>query len=591
LSDPVLLVVEDSATMRQVYAYALSDRFVVRAVERVANARAVLPEGPDLILVDAGLEEADPYEVAASLKKPLKHAKAVIVTSRFHPWDEKRAAKSGIEHHLDKPFETDSLRARLDVLLGREPLDPPAAAAPVLRPNPPKARTPKPAPAAVPPPIPKTAPVAVPVAGAVGSTAATVAAPAVTAPVKRAEPKKEISYDLNFAGGWGEEDAASADEAPAEVDPNDPFSAGWGDDGASGEAAAEVDPNDPFSAGWGEEAPAEGEAAAAGEGSEYAWGTEEEAPAEGEAAAAEEGSEYAWGTEEEAPAEGEAAGYVAGPEGEVAAEGEGWGGDFDASGFSSELTAEAGAGAVAAEGAEGAEGAEPAEAEPAAEDAEGWGGEFDATGYSSELTAEGEDAVAVAAEGAEYTEDEAAAEGAETAADGAEGEPAEAEPAAEDAEGWGGEFDATGYSSELTAEDEGSAEGAVAAEGAEYTEGEVAAEGAETAEGEEAPGDAEAEGEGWGGAFDATGYASELTADDAASPEAGSEAGPVPAAAASGSELRSLAEDLDKLGLTAAQASAVLQLTTQAIERAVWDVVPRLAERIIREELDRLTKP
>ncbi len=564
MSDPVLLVVEDSATMRQVYAYALSDRFVVRAVERVANARAVLPEGPDLILVDAGLEEADPYEVAASLKKPLKHAKAVIVTSRFHPWDEKRAAKSGIEHHLDKPFETDSLRARLDVLLGREPLDPPAAAAPVLRPNPPKARTPKPAPAAVPPPIPKTAPVAVPVTGAVG-TAATVAAPAVTAPVKRAEPKKEISYDLNFAGGWGEEDAASADEAPAEVDPNDPFSAGWGDDGASGEAAAEVDPNDPFSAGWGEEA-----------------------PAEGEAAAAEEGSEYAWGTEEEAPAEGEAAGYGAGPEGEVAAEGEGWGGDFDASGFSSELTAEAGAGAVAAEGAEGAE---PAEAEPAAEDAEGWGGEFDATGYSSELTAEGADAVDVAAEGAEYTEDDAAAEGAETAADGAEGEPAEAEPAAEDAEGWGGEFDATGYSSELTAEDEGSAEGAVAAEGAEYTEGEVAAEGAETAEGEEAPGDAEAEGEGWGGEFDATGYASELTADDAASPEAGSEAGPVPAAAASGSELRSLAEDLDKLGLTAAQASAVLQLTTQAIERAVWDVVPRLAERIIREELDRLTKP
>jgi hypothetical protein len=65
----------------------------------------------------------------------------------------------------------------------------------------------------------------------------------------------------------------------------------------------------------------------------------------------------------------------------------------------------------------------------------------------------------------------------------------------------------------------------------------------------------------------------------------------VPEAPGSGSELRTLAVELDKLGLTAAQASAVLQLTTQAVERAVWDVVPRLAERIIREELDRLTKP
>ena len=125
----------------------LSDRFTVRAVERVANARAVLPEGPDMILVDGGLEEADPYEIAANLKKPLKKAVAVILTSRFHPWDEKRAAKAGLEHHIDKPFETDAFRARLDVLMGREPLDPPSAAAMVLKANP-KTRTPKPAPAA-----------------------------------------------------------------------------------------------------------------------------------------------------------------------------------------------------------------------------------------------------------------------------------------------------------------------------------------------------------------------------------------------------------------------------------------------------------
>ena len=80
-----------------------------------------------------------------------------------------------------------------------------------------------------------------------------------------------------------------------------------------------------------------------------------------------------------------------------------------------------------------------------------------------------------------------------------------------------------------------------------------------------------------------------MTADDPEAEHAAAHA--VPEAGASGSELRTLAAELDKLGLTATQAAAVLSLTREVVERAVWDVVPRLAEQIIREELDRLTRP
>ena len=44
------------------------------------------------------------------------------------------------------------------------------------------------------------------------------------------------------------------------------------------------------------------------------------------------------------------------------------------------------------------------------------------------------------------------------------------------------------------------------------------------------------------------------------------------------------------LGLTADQATAIAKLTREVVERVVWEVVPDLAETIVREELRRLTR-
>jgi CheY-like chemotaxis protein len=47
---------------------------------------------------------------------------------------------------------------------------------------------------------------------------------------------------------------------------------------------------------------------------------------------------------------------------------------------------------------------------------------------------------------------------------------------------------------------------------------------------------------------------------------------------------------LEQIGLTPAQIDAVLALSREVVERVVWEVVPVLAETIIKEELGRLTK-
>lgn len=52
----------------------------------------------------------------------------------------------------------------------------------------------------------------------------------------------------------------------------------------------------------------------------------------------------------------------------------------------------------------------------------------------------------------------------------------------------------------------------------------------------------------------------------------------------------SLANKLGGLGLTPQQADAVLALSREVVERVVWEVVPQLAETLIKEEIARLTR-
>ncbi|MBN1606982.1 MAG: response regulator [Polyangiaceae bacterium] len=64
-------------------------------------------------------------------------------------------------------------------------------------------------------------------------------------------------------------------------------------------------------------------------------------------------------------------------------------------------------------------------------------------------------------------------------------------------------------------------------------------------------------------------------------------AAPMQAAAAAGEA--AMAPKLQELGLTPEQAAAVLSLSRDLVEKVVWEVVPVLAETMIREEIQRLT--
>lgn len=60
--------------------------------------------------------------------------------------------------------------------------------------------------------------------------------------------------------------------------------------------------------------------------------------------------------------------------------------------------------------------------------------------------------------------------------------------------------------------------------------------------------------------------------------------------AAAGANNGQLTAKLEGLGLTPAQVEAVTALSREIVERVVWEVVPVLAETIIKEEIARLTK-
>ena len=65
---------------------------------------------------------------------------------------------------------------------------------------------------------------------------------------------------------------------------------------------------------------------------------------------------------------------------------------------------------------------------------------------------------------------------------------------------------------------------------------------------------------------------------------------PAPSTVAAVTNGADFAQKLGSLGLTQQQVEGVLSLSREVLERVVWEVVPTLAETLIREEIQRLTK-
>jgi CheY-like chemotaxis protein len=153
-----ILLADDSITIQKVIELTFSDEdFEVvtvgngrLAVEKVQEVR------PDLVLCDIIMPEKDGYEVCDFIKKNAStaHIPVLLLTGAFEPFDQERASRVGCDGFLAKPFEPQTLIAKVKDLLNQ------AAARPASRPAAVPAAAPPPAPA---PPAPAPAPSYAPV--------------------------------------------------------------------------------------------------------------------------------------------------------------------------------------------------------------------------------------------------------------------------------------------------------------------------------------------------------------------------------------------------------------------------------------------
>ena len=130
-----ILLADDSITIQKVIELTFSDEdFEVvtvgngrLAIERVQEVR------PDLVLCDIIMPEKDGYEVCDFIKKnpALSHIPVLLLTGAFEPFDQERAARVGCDGFLAKPFEPQTLIAKVKDLL--EPGGVPARGGPGLR--------------------------------------------------------------------------------------------------------------------------------------------------------------------------------------------------------------------------------------------------------------------------------------------------------------------------------------------------------------------------------------------------------------------------------------------------------------------------
>ena len=109
---PRILAVDDSATMRRVLElpFAGQDGIEIVAVADGATAvRAAAQHALDLILADASMPGMDGYEVARTIREAGGQTPIILLASQHTPFDAEKARAAGIDDHVLKPFDTQSM--------------------------------------------------------------------------------------------------------------------------------------------------------------------------------------------------------------------------------------------------------------------------------------------------------------------------------------------------------------------------------------------------------------------------------------------------------------------------------------------------
>ena len=94
--------------------------------------------GPDVVFADASMPGVDGYTLAQRLKghPSLNKAAVIVMASQHTPYDDGKGRKAGVDDHISKPFDTQSVIDRVAQVLARPRAMPAGAAEPPKPPAP-----------------------------------------------------------------------------------------------------------------------------------------------------------------------------------------------------------------------------------------------------------------------------------------------------------------------------------------------------------------------------------------------------------------------------------------------------------------------
>jgi CheY-like chemotaxis protein len=150
-----LLAVDDSTTMRKVLEITFSgeDFQVLTAGNRDA-AMGQVGGNPNAVVIDTVLDGDDGYALCKEIRGRLPRAAIVLLSSRYHPYDQGKGRDAGADDYMDKPFDTQQLIEKVKKLLVAKEAAGPAATVSVEHAAPTPYRSPAQPVAAPPPPAP-----------------------------------------------------------------------------------------------------------------------------------------------------------------------------------------------------------------------------------------------------------------------------------------------------------------------------------------------------------------------------------------------------------------------------------------------------
>lgn len=118
-----ILVIDDQYPLRELLETLLEDEYDVIKAENAEEARFILRDPVDLIILDIMMPKFDGYAFCKELKENIatKQTPILILTAKHQLSDLQPALDAGADEYLTKPFDDEYLLKRVKVLIDRIP--------------------------------------------------------------------------------------------------------------------------------------------------------------------------------------------------------------------------------------------------------------------------------------------------------------------------------------------------------------------------------------------------------------------------------------------------------------------------------------